>query len=75
MGVSRKTSIIFDEPSEAILRRRAGRGDKSAYVRAAVIEKAARDEYRDELSAQAARITALEARVAQLENPRKTIAP
>lgn len=62
-----KTSITFDEPSEEVLRRHVAHGDKSAYVRAAVIEKAARDEGRDALAAIRARLDDHERRIAALE--------
>ncbi len=41
--------MTMDEPTDAILDRVAPRGDKSAYIRTAVVEKAARDEQRGEL--------------------------
>jgi hypothetical protein len=45
----RRLNVSLDEHTDEILRRVAKPGDEAAYVRAAVIEKAARDEHRGEL--------------------------
>jgi len=42
-------TVTIDDATNEILGRVAPGGDPSAYVRAAIIEKAARDEKRDEL--------------------------
>lgn len=45
----RRLTVRLDEPTDAALQRNAAPGDEAAYVRAAVTEKAARDEQRDHL--------------------------
>lgn len=56
----RRATIHLDDETDAILRRVAQPGQESAYVRAAIIEKAARDEQRDELARLAERVARLE---------------
>ncbi len=52
--------MTLDEPTDAILERVAPAGDKSAYIRAAIAEKAARDEQRGEVDELAELRTRLE---------------
>ena len=59
----RKTTVRLDDETDAILRREAKPGQESAYVRAAIIEKAARDEMRSEVDELRRRLDALERRI------------
>lgn len=52
--------MSIDTSTQEILRRGAKRGQVAAYVRAAIIEKAARDEMRDELAELRARLDQIE---------------
>ena len=61
--MSRRLTVTMDEPTDAILERVAPAGDKSAYIRTAIAEKAARDEQRDENAA----LAELRARVERVE--------
>jgi polyhydroxyalkanoate synthesis regulator phasin len=63
----RRLNVTLDEPTDEILRRVAKPGDEAAYVRAAIIEKAARDEQRAEVDQLRAQVKDLEARLASLE--------
>jgi hypothetical protein len=45
----RRLNVTLDEMTNEILRRFAHPGQEAAYVRAAILEKAARDEVRGEL--------------------------
>ncbi len=64
--MSRKRLITFDAPSDEIVKREAQPGDVSAYVRAAVIEKAARDQQRSELDELRARLDRVERKLNEL---------
>lgn len=56
----RRINVTLDNHTDEILRRAARPGQEAAYVRVAVIEKAARDEYRDELAQLRARLERIE---------------
>jgi polyhydroxyalkanoate synthesis regulator phasin len=58
--------VVLDETTDEILRRVAEPGQEAAYVRAAIIEKAARDEQRSELDQLRERVARLEAELARL---------
>lgn len=49
MPAVRRLNVTLDEMTNEILRRFAHPGQEAAYVRAAILEKAARDEVRGEL--------------------------
>lgn len=68
-GVARKTSVNIDDPTDEILRRVAPAGQAAAYIRTAIIEKAARDEQRDVIADLLARVGALEAELERLKRP------
>lgn len=49
MPPTRRHNVTLDDPTDEVLRRVARPGQEAAYIRAAVHEKAARDEQRSEL--------------------------
>lgn len=49
MPPARRHNVTLDDPTDEVLRRVAKPGQESAYIRAAVNEKAARDEQRSEM--------------------------
>jgi hypothetical protein len=57
---ARRLNVTLDEHTDEILRRFAQPGQEAAYVRAAILEKAARDELRGELDELRKRLDALE---------------
>ncbi len=63
----RRISVNLDDETDAILERVTQPGQENAWVRAAIHEKAARDEYRDELAAVRARLERVEADVKRLK--------
>lgn len=56
----RRLNVRLDPETDALLRRVAEPGKESAWVRCAIIEKAARDEQRSELDALRQRLRAVE---------------
>lgn len=49
MPPARRHNVTLDDPTDEVLRRVARPGQEAAYIRAAVHEKAARDEQRSEM--------------------------
>lgn len=49
MPPARRHNVTLDDPTDEVLRRVARPGQEAAYIRAAVHEKAARDEQRSEI--------------------------
>jgi hypothetical protein len=60
LHVPSRMSLTLDDETTAIVRREAKPNQGSAWVRAAIIEKAARDEHRSELDELRARVERLE---------------
>lgn len=60
LHVPSRMSLTLDDETTAIVRREAKLNQGSAWVRAAIIEKATRDGYRSELDGLRARVERLE---------------
>jgi hypothetical protein len=59
----RRFLVRLDDSTDALLRRMAAPGQESAFVRAAIIEKAARDDQRSELDELRQRVQRIERKI------------